>query len=154
MDVSYDVVTGAFLQKVTEYELLALTEQLRDSVVAGYLARAASELAPVCRTYFTIVNDPINEKIQINMLHGETDLTDVGEIVNILSEGMIVQWLKPFVNRQENLELVMNTRDFTTYSPAELLHRVCDRYKIAKSEYKQMIYEYTYTHGDLTRLHI
>ena len=154
MDVSYDVITGAFLQKVTEYELLSLAEPLRDSVVAGYLARAASELAPVCKAYFTIANDPDNESIQITMKRGETDTADVGEIVNILSEGMIVQWLKPFVNRQENLELVMNTRDFSTYSPAELLHRVCERYKMAKSEYKQMIYEYTYAHGDLKRLHL
>ena len=84
----------------------------------------------------------------------EVEPEDVDELVGIISEGMVVQWLKPYVNKQELLENILNTRDFTTYSPAELLYRVRDTYEKARREYTNMIREYSYNHGDLTNLHI
>ena len=65
-----------------------------------------------------------------------------------------MQWMKPFVYKQENLENVLNTVDFSTYSPSELLLRVGNAYDGVKKDYIQMIREYSYNHGDLTELHI
>ena len=67
---------------------------------------------------------------------------------------MVVQWLKPYVYKQELLESTLNTRDFTAYSPAELLRRVGDAYTKAQKDYIQMVREYSYNHGDLTVLHL
>jgi len=67
---------------------------------------------------------------------------------------MVVQWLKQYVNKQEILENVLNTRDFTTYSPAELLLRVGNAYADARKNFTQMIREYSFNHGDLTDLHL
>ena len=67
---------------------------------------------------------------------------------------MLIQWMKPYVYKQDNLENVLNTRDFTTYSPAELLLRVGNAYAKAQKDYTQMIREYSYNHGDLKDLHI
>ena len=52
------------------------------------------------------------------------------------------------------LQNLMNTRDYTMYSPAELLMRVGNAYKGAQRDYTQMIREYSYNHGDLTGLHL
>ena len=81
----------------------------------------------------------------------EADLTEIADIV---SEGMVSQWLKPYVNKQENLENVLNTKDFTTYSPAELLMRVGNAYAKVQKDYTNMIREYSYNHGDLSDLHL
>ena len=67
---------------------------------------------------------------------------------------MIVQWLKPYVYRQELLENTLNTKDYTTYSPAELLHRVGEAYKKAQKDYVQAIREYSYNNGKLSELHL
>ena len=80
--------------------------------------------------------------------------SDIDEIADILSEGMLVGWLKPYVYRQELLENVLNTNDFTTYSPAELLLRVGNAYSKAQKDYTQGIREYSFNHGDLTELHL
>jgi hypothetical protein len=79
---------------------------------------------------------------------------DMDEIVDIISEGMLVQWMKPFTYKQENLENVLNTRDFSTYSPAELFLRISDAYASAKKDFTNMMREYSYNHGDLTDLHL
>jgi hypothetical protein len=48
----------------------------------------------------------------------------------------------------------MNTRDYSMYSPAELLMRVGNAYQKAQRDYTQMIREYSYNHGDLSDLHL
>ena len=52
------------------------------------------------------------------------------------------------------MENAINTQDFTTYSPAELLLRVGNAYADAKKDYTQMIREYSFNTGDLTDLHL
>ena len=154
MDVSYDVFIDAFLQKVTEYELLEMKPALREKLVSGYMTRALAELIPVCSGYFNVDYDTVNKEVLIDTMGRTWSQTNLDEVVDIVSEGMIVQWLKPFANRQESLEMNLSTKDFSTYSPAALLDKVCERYKLAKKEYKQMIFEYTYAHGNLKVLHL
>ena len=149
MGFSYDRFTGAFLEKVTDYDMLTLTDYDIQNSLDGFMKRAVSAFRKNCKyDLFTTANDADREF--------DVDIADedVDELVDIISDGMVVQWLKPYVNRQELLTNVLNTRDFTTYSPAELLMRVGNAYQSASDEYTQKIREYSYNHGDLGSLHI
>ena len=126
MSVSYDVFTGAFLSKVSEFDFVNMRVFERNSLIDGYM-----------------------REFDIDIADGDLD-----ELADIISEGMLVQWMKPFTYRQESLESVLNTRDFTTYSPAELLMRIGNAYKAAQKDFTNMMREYSYNHGDLTDLHI
>lgn len=55
---------------------------------------------------------------------------------------------------KHNTILNIWTKDYTTYSPAELLLRVGNAYKDAQKHYTQLIREYSYNHGNLTELHL
>ena len=79
---------------------------------------------------------------------------DLDEIADIISEGMLVQWMKPYTYKQEGLESLLNTKDFTGYSPAELLMRIGEAHKAAMKNFTEMKREYSYNHGDLTDLHL
>ncbi len=149
MSVSYDVFIGSFLEKVTERDLLSLEQSQRDSVVIGYMKRAISGFRKICQYDFSTTGD--DETRVFNVDVPDDDLTEIADIV---SEGMVVQWLKPYVYKQELLENAINTQNFTTYSPAELLLRVGNAYADAKKDYTQMIREYSFNTGDLTDLHL
>lgn len=149
MSVSYDLFTGAFLAKISEFEFLQLPAADRTNLVDGYMKRAVSEFKHIC--VYDLMN-AMNDETREFAIDIEDD--DIDEIVNIVSEGMVVQWLKPYIYRQELLENTLNTKDFTTYSPAELLMRVGNAYKDSQKDYLQMTREYSYNHGDLTDLHI
>jgi hypothetical protein len=149
MSVSFDVFVGAFLEKITERDLLALAPQERDETVLGYMKRAISGFKKNCRYDLTTTRDDENRIFDV-----EIDGEDLDEVADIVSEGMIVQWLKPYVYRQELLENAINTRDFTTYSPAELLMRVGNAYAAAQKDYRQMVREYSFNTGDLGGLHL
>lgn len=149
MGVSYDVFIGAFLNKISEFELMQLLDDTRTEVVDGYLMRALSGFRKNCKYDFFTTRD--DDQREFNVVIPEEDLD---ELVDIISEGMVVQWLKQYRNQQELLQNVLSTRDYSLYSPAELLLRVGNAYKTADGDYKQMIREYSYNHGDLTTLHI
>lgn len=149
MSLSYDVFTGAFLSKISEYEFCDLEETGRTEIVDGFLRRAIVAFKKNCKYNLTAAADDVGREFNID-ISGE----DLDEIVDIISEGMVLQWMKPFLYKQELLEQQLNTRDFTLYSPAELLMRVGNAYKQVQKDYTQMIREYSFNHGDLTDLHI
>lgn len=149
MSVSYDVFIEAFLSKITEYEFIKMDEYDREALADGYMKRAIASFKKNCMyDLSSTANDEIRE------FDVSIESEDLDEIVDIISEGMLIHWMKPYLYRQELLENVLNTRDYTTYSPAELLKRVGDAYKKCQQDYTQMVREYSYNHGDLTRLHI
>lgn len=149
MTATYDLFIDAFLSKITERDLLVLEEDIRTEIVLNYMKRAVNGFKYVCRYNLATSYDDETQRFTIDIADG-----DIDEIVDIISEGMVVQWLKPYVNSQELLQNVLNTRDFTMYSPAELLLRVGNAYKQAQKDYTQMVREYSFNTGDLTDLHL
>ena len=149
MSISYDTFTGAFLSKITEYDLLQIAPETQEEIVSGYMKRAISEFQHFCDVDLPTVADDTSEEYGVDVPVGEED-----EIVDIISEGMVVQWLKRYVYHQELLENTLNTRDYTNYSAANLLYRVRETYTHAQNDFKQMMREYTYTLGDLRVLHL
>ena len=151
MSIPYDVFTGAFLAKITERNLLSLGKVDRMEIVDGYMKKsiANSSFKKVCAYDLTSTQDDILREFSIDIDEGEIE-----EIADIVSEGMLTHWMKPYVYKQELLENAINTRDFNIYSPAELLLRVNNAYTKAQKDYINMIREYSYNHGDLTDLHL
>ena len=141
MSVPYDVFTGAFLSKITEYEFLKMTDYERNTQIAAF--------KKICKYDLTTTADDNVREFEV-----EIEQEDLDEIVDIVSEGMVVQWMKPYTYKQENLENALNTKDFSTYSPAELLLRISNAYMAARKEFTNKMREYSYNHGDLTELHL
>lgn len=149
MSVPYDKFTEGFLAKVTEFDFANMTDFERTSIVDGYMKRAISAFRKNCLYDFSSTGDDAVREFDV-----EVPDDDLVEIVDIISEGMLVQWMKPYTYKQENLEMILNTKDYTTYSPAELLNRVSSAYSKAQKDFVSMMREYSYNHGDLTDLHI
>lgn len=148
MNVSYDVFTESFLSKITEYNFINLSEQNRTMIVDGYMKRSCAQFASICKLNIAIGDDNIREFTL------DIKIDELVELVDIVSEGMLVQWMKPYVYNQEILENMLNTSDFSAYSPAELLHRITTAYNMCKKDFVKMMREYSYIHGDLSDLHI
>lgn len=148
MSVSYDIFTSYFLNKVEEYKFIKLTDADRTMIVDGYMKRACAQFNQICKYDLTTYND--EERIIVTDIPEE----DLDEIADIISEGMLVQWMKPYMYKQENYENMINTTDYSGYSPAELLNRITAAYKMCKRDFSNMMKDYSYNHGDLSELHL
>lgn len=149
MSVPYNKFTEAFLSKITEFDLIKMNDYERNSLIDGYMKRAIAAFRKNCKYDLLMAADDVLREFNIEIADEDLD-----EIIDIVSEGMLVQWMKPYAYRQENLENVLNTRDFSTYSPAELLLRIRNAYESAQKDFTNMVREYSYNHGDLTDLHL
>lgn len=147
MGLPYDVLTWSFLSKISEYEFSEMDSLQRTYVVDGYMRRAIAKFRSTCRFDFGEANDETRE------FSAEIQEDIKEEVADIVSDGMVVEWLKPFVNQQDNWQLLLNTRDFISHSPAELLFRVRGAYDSARKEFTNKMREFSYSHGDLTDLH-
>ena len=150
MVISYDVFTGAFLSKITEFDLLLVDDENRTTIIDGYMKRAISSFQHICDCDFITTSDDEAREFEVEL----PDDDDLTEIVDIVSEGMVVNWMQPYIYKQELLEMTLNTRDFTTYSPAEMIYRMSGAYEKAQADFTQMMREYSFNHGDLSQLHI
>lgn len=149
MALSYDAFTDAFLAKITEFDLLDMNQWDANEMINKYMKKAVVAFNKVC--VYDLIAGQDDENGQYDV---EIKEEDVDEIVDIVSEGMVVQWLKPYVYRQEVLENALSSRDWTVFSPANLLLRLTELYSKVQKDYKQMVRDYSYHHGDLTCLHI
>lgn len=149
MSVAYDLFIGEFLSKITDRDLLSMYPEERDETVLGYMRRAINGFKNVCKYDLVSTRNDENRTFEVDI-----PSEDIDEIIDIVSEGMVVQWLKPYVYRQELLENAINTKDFTTYSPAELLLRIGNAYAKSQKDFTQMVREYSFNTGDLTDLHL
>ena len=134
------------MNKVTEYDFIPLDSYERNSIVDGYMKRACSQFNRLCQYDLSDYDDAVRE-FSVTIPDN-----DIDEIADIVSEGMLVQWMKPYFYRADNLENILNTSDFSAYSPAELLYRITSAYNQAKRDFTNMMREYSYNHGDLSDL--
>lgn len=146
MSVSYDIFSNAFLSKVTEYDFIPMDPYERNTVIDGYMKRACAQFNRLCEYDLTDYDDVVRE------FNVDIPEEDIDEIADIVSEGMLAQWMRPYFYRAENLENRLSTSDLSTYSPAELLYRITEAYKTVKRDFSNMMKEYSYNHGDLTEL--
>lgn len=149
MSMPYDDFTEAFLYKINEYDILLLEETDRTALIDTYMKKAISAFKKNCLyDLTTTANDELRE-FDVDVLEEDKD-----ELIDIISDGMIVQWLKPYLYRQELLQNVLNTSDFTTYSPANLIEKLTATYEKAQRDFTQAIREYSFNHGKLDMLHL
>lgn len=148
MRISFDLLTGAFLGKVTEYDFISLDDYNRKAVIDGYIKRACSQFNNYCLYNLNACDENTRE------ICADIPEDEIPEIVDIVSEGMLVQWMKPYLYKQDNLKQILNTKDFTSYSPSELLKQISSAHNSVEKRFLNMMREYSYVHGDLTELHL
>ena len=137
MSVPYDKFTEAFLAKITEYDFVNMKDFERNNLIDGYMKRAIAAFRHINPYDLSSTADDNIREFNVDIPAEEID-----ELVDIISEGMLAQWMKPYTYKQENLEMALNTRDFTTYSPAELLNRISSAYVKVQKDFVSMMREY------------
>jgi hypothetical protein len=143
MSTPYSIVIETFLSKVVDYHLNLMDTTDREVYVNKLLLSAVIKFQKICKVDLTDRDETLKQFNQ--------ELDD--EIVDILAELMVTEWLKPYVNNADNLQNILNTKDYNQYSSSALLKEIRTTYNESKSNCKQLMIEYSYTHNDISELH-
>ena len=142
-NTNYEEVFAEFKDKITDPDLITFAEGLQTEMLVAYMKKAISKCKRVVKTV-----DLSNRDDEL-MVFG-VELPD--EVMDIITEWMTVFWLQPFVNNIENLRNNLSTKDFSVFSPANLLEKIGDRYDIARKHARSLTNEYSYIIADMKEL--
>ena len=142
-NTSYEEVFAEFKDKITDPDLITFSEDLQVEMLVAYMKKAISKCKRVVKTVDLGNRDD-------ELMEFSVELPD--EVMNIITEWMTVFWLQPFVNNIENLRNNLSTKDFSVFSPANLLEKIGDRYDIARKHARSLTNEYSYIIADMREL--
>lgn len=139
MATSYVDVINRAQFRVTDYDVLKLTFQQQYDLMYKYMLSAIADFSPYCK--FDL-EDRDDDLAQFNQ-----DLDN--ECIEILALGIAAYWMS---SRSLNSELLYNrlsTKEYSYFSPANLLREVQTLRDTVMQEYRSAIVRYTYRHGDI-----
>lgn len=141
MATPYSKVIEVFLNKITDMDLPKFDDITRDIIVIGYMKSACTKFAKVCEMDLYDRDDEIREF--------RCDLDD--EVIDIITENMLVEWLKPKVLFSDNLSNVLNTKDFSMYSPANMLKELRETLAYLKKNARALVNNYSFAHSEVNK---
>lgn len=163
MATTYSHIYEEFLDKITDPDLLLLAEDDQEATKRAYLDYAVKKVSRYVapkfdltkRTVVEVVDDttPNYDGEEPDIVEAEAfeeDLDD--EVIVMLTEYMVEAWLKPYLNNADLLRLHMNTKDFNTTSPANLVDKIGVRYDEARRRARSLRNEYTFIINSVTNL--
>lgn len=142
MPTSFDEIYKRFLAKIADYEMFEYDNSTLESYLEDLLILAIDDFSELCK-------QDLNETDYENKSFG-TVLTNREK--EILSLGMIVHWVRPKVYNSDMLRNVLNTKDYSVYSPANLLEKMTDLLGKTETELDQKMKMYSYRNEDMASL--
>lgn len=125
--------------RVTDYDVLKRSFQDQYDLMYKYLLSAVADFAPYC---LVDLEDRSEELAQFNQ-----DLDN--EVMEILALGVANYWMSSRTLNSELLYNRLSTKEYSYFSPANLLREVQTLRDSVQQEYRSAIVRYTYRHGDI-----
>ena len=111
MPTSFDEIYKRFLAKIADYEMLEYGEATLEEYLLDLLTASIDDFSELCKQDISTVDLSLS-MFYVTLTQREKD---------ILALGMVVHWIRPKVYNSDMLRNVLNTKDYSVYSPANLL---------------------------------
>lgn len=82
------------------------------------------------------------EDLTFNIDSWEFSRPLTGLEANIISYGLLMLWLSPFINNREVLQTQLTSKEVATFSNANRIQQGIQLYKLAKTEFYQLLINY------------
>lgn len=128
--------------KFSDYDFLKLPESEREYILERYLMAARADFEKMCRIDLSQVDNVRKEF--------EADLDN--EVVEILSIGIAYHWVSSKVLDSTNLRNSLSIKDYSFFSPANLLREMTEFRNSLYKEYRRRMIEYSYYAGNIASL--
>ncbi|HEY8888939.1 MAG TPA: hypothetical protein VIM70_01595 [Clostridium sp.] len=129
----YDLFSGM----TSDYEFLSLSSDIQNEILEGWLLSSIGEFSK-CKID---LSDRDKVLKQFNL-----ELTDKEK--GILAKLLVVEWLNPKLYTIENLRNNLSSKDFSMFSPANLLKEIRQTHTLATVTANRMITSYLHSNFD------
>lgn len=142
MPTTFSSIYDRAVFKFTDYTFLTTAADIKKDVLWRYLQSAIVDFTPIYQenglTY------------DVEKQEFDADLPD--EVQEILALGIAYYWLSGQVLTRSLLKNILHNKDYTSYSPANLLKEVQSLKDGLGNEYRGKINTYSVRHGNIQEL--
>lgn len=143
MTASYGSVFSRFLGKIKDWSFLALPENTAAEQMCEWLHSAVSK--PFVRKLFDSFSmDDEIQMLTFTMYDSIDNGYDLDFSIEILAQGMILEWLTPWVNNTETIAQAFWEQNGRFYSQAEHLARLQELFADVRREQRRLIRDHSY----------
>ena len=142
MATSYNDIYQRAIFRFRDYDFMKLDDLDIAEVLSHYLRSAIADFGPICQEDLWTRDE---EKEEFS-----SELTEW--VQEILAAGIAYYWLSSKVMDQEALRNSLSTKDYTYFSPANLLRESQEFRNQVRKEYRDSITKYSYRHNDIASL--
>ena len=130
MATPVEKIFSRFLSQIEDESWLEIDEDVLEELMYDYLYRSIVEFN-VCKKDLTI--DPIANEIASDL--------DEDEVL-ILAFGMLIHYLTPKILREENLQQMVTSSDFSKLSNANMLDKLLKLKVQIRKDYQMYLHKY------------
>ena len=141
---TFEEVFSRFRSRIRNYDFLEFDDFTILQYQYSLLIQSVFDFSDICKTDI--------ENYDSELMVFNQKLT--GKEINILSLGMMVHFLEPYVYNTDALQNAISTKDFSVYSPANLLEKMTELLKETKKELKKEINLYSFKNGEISDLSV
>ena len=142
MPTSFSSIYDRAVFKFTDYTFLTTAADIKKDVLWRYLQSAIVDFTPIYQEN-GLAYDAEKQEF-------DADLPD--EVQEILALGIAYYWLSGQVLTRSLLKNILHNKDYTSYSPANLLKEVQSLKDGLGNEYRGKINTYSVRHGNIQEL--
>lgn len=142
MPTGFSSIYDRAVFKFTDYTFLTTAAEIKKDVLWRYLQSAIVDFAP-CYSEGELTYDLEKEEFT-------ADLSD--EVQEILALGIAYYWLSGQALTRSLLKNILHNKDYTSYSPANLLKEIQSLKDGLDKEYRGKINTYSVRHGNIQDL--
>lgn len=133
MSTQYCEIFDRFLSKITDYDLVSLSDDAIEDTLAKLLRSAIAN-------FKYCVKDLKDRDDELKIFNVTLDEDEQ----EILAKLMLIEWIRPRVLHQDKLENILGSRDYKIYSPANLLDKLLNLQKVLQADVQSDMTYYYY----------
>lgn len=146
--VKYDDIFSSFLGYIEDSKFALLDDDSANLLMYEYLQKALAK--PHVKYLFSSIefNNETN-CIDYNIKNSLSEDSDIDFVVDLLSKGMVVEWLQPIVKRTSLLkQMITSSKESRFFSQSQHLSEMRGLLEDTKNEVSAMIRDRGYLHND------
>lgn len=128
--------------RIRDYDKENYTEELFEQSERDLLNLAIDDFCDTCIQDITSYDDEL-EMFNVQLSRKEQ---------SILSYAMIIHWLEPYIYNSDALKNAMSTKDFSFFSPANLLEKMHNLYDFSIKKFNAEVNAYSFMVNNVSEL--
>lgn len=139
MPTKFSEIYERAIFKFTDYSFLNEITDFKEALLQKYLLAAVADFQHSCTV------DLNDYDLELEQFNTELD----NEIIEILSWGIAYYWISAKALNSELLRNTIHNKDYTSYSPANLLKEIQSLRGAVEQEFRGRVRTYSFRHGDI-----